>query len=288
MEAGPKILFIGAALLLLVHFWRGWRSGVMRQLFSLIALALAFLAAMFGRELLVPFLRPLGLPDRQLSIIGAVLAALVIYILVSVLSAVLFKNTSDQKLIVVRFGYGLFGGLIGLVKGLFVVWLLFVGIRLVGTIAEVRLALHATPSSPEAETQVVDLRGAPGPIVKSLAAMKEALEQGPIGAVMDRLDPVPTKFSRTLPKLVRVLSDRDAVARLQHAPGVEKLIEHPSFVALTNDPEIARAAQGHDYRALMQNPRLLEVINDEGLRAAFESIELEKALDFALASEPQQ
>lgn len=288
METGPKILFIGAALILLLHFWRGWRSGVMRQLFSLVAIALAFLAGMVGREMLVPLLRPLGLPDRQLSLVGAVLAALVIYILVSLFSALLFKNTSEQKVSVVRFGYGLFGGLIGLVKGLVIVWLLFVGLRLVGTIAEVRIALNQKPASPNAETQVVDLRGAPGPLVQSLAQIKEALETGPVGAVMDRLDPVPTTFARTLPKLVRVLGNPDAVARLQHAPGMEKLIEQPSFIALTTDPEIAAASESRDYRALMQNPRLREAINDENLRAAFESMELEKALDFALTEPPAQ
>ena len=61
---GSRILFVVAALVVLIHAWRGWRAGVVRQVVSLVALVVAGAAAFFGRELLVPVLRPLGLPEH--------------------------------------------------------------------------------------------------------------------------------------------------------------------------------------------------------------------------------
>src|SRR6185369_11487488 len=91
-----RILFGAAAVIILLHAYRGWRSGAVRQIVSIVALVLAYAAAIFGRDMIVPLLRPIGLPDRYLSFIGGVLLATVIYGTVMVLSAIIFKKTAQQ------------------------------------------------------------------------------------------------------------------------------------------------------------------------------------------------
>ena len=86
-----RILFGAAAVIILVQAYRGWRSGAVRQIVSIVALVLAYAAAFFGRDLVVPLLRPMGLPDRQLSFIGGVLLATAVYGLIMILSAIVFK-----------------------------------------------------------------------------------------------------------------------------------------------------------------------------------------------------
>src|SRR5262249_2235816 len=106
------ILFVGAALFVLIQAVRGWRAGVMRRIVSILALVFAFLAATIERDRMVPLLRPWGLPDRYLSFIGGILLGTAIYAVVMVIAAIIFKKTSQQDVGLVRVSYGFLGALI--------------------------------------------------------------------------------------------------------------------------------------------------------------------------------
>lgn len=281
--SASKLLFIGVGFLLLLHFWHGWRAGFLRQIGGILAIALAVVAALFGRGMLVPFLRPFGLPDRHLSFIAGAVLFLGVYILTGILTGLFFKNTAGHESGIARLGHGFLGGLIGLAKGLFVVWVLFVGLRVVGTFAELNISLHSTPPPDDDGTRAVRTSEAPGPLLYSLAEIKTALDSGPVGAVMNVLDPVPDAFSKTMPKLVRVLGDEDARARFVQAPGMQKIVRHPAFDAVLRDPAIAKAAATKDFKAIMQSRALQTALEDEDLRAAFKEANIGEALDFALA-----
>ena len=274
-ELGPKILFAGAALVVLIHAWRGWRAGVVRQVVSLVAFGVAGAAAYFGNGLLVPVLRPLGLPERQLSFVAAAVLALVIYGGILMFSAIIFKKTSQQDVGLVRLGYGFFGALIGALRGLVIVWLIFVVLRLAGVIAEARVEMARHP------------RGAhrpPGAAVNALAGVKSALDAGALGTVLDRLDPFPSALHRVVPKLIRVFSDEETAQRLRDYPGMHALLKHPKLAELGRDPEIERAVAEQNYLALLRNERVQEALSDPAFTAVLRKFELEKALDYALSS----
>jgi hypothetical protein len=282
----PSILFGAAALIVLVQAWRGWRAGAVRQLVSLAALALAYAAAIFGRDLVVPMLRPLGLPDRQLSFIGGMLLATVIYGGIMIVAAIVFKKTSQQDVGLVRVSYGFFGALIGAAKGLVIVWLIFVVLRLLGLVAEMRVEMAKHPLPARVRDRVardaeVDV---PGAGVHALAEMKSALDESAVGGLLDRLDPFPNSLHRILPKIVRVLSDERAARRFQEYPGMNALVKQPKIAELQRDPEISKAIAEQKYLTLFRNERVQEALTDPGFTATLRKFEFEKALDYALAT----
>src|SRR5436190_21525797 len=73
-----------ATCLILLEIIRGWRLGVMRQAMRALAMALAYAAAYFGADLLVPSLRSfLKMPDLIVSAVGGALLAVAVYGVVS-------------------------------------------------------------------------------------------------------------------------------------------------------------------------------------------------------------
>src|SRR5690242_18984341 len=111
MDDGEMSFFIGATVLVLLMAFRGWKLGIVRQTVSIFSLALAYVAAWFGGGYLVPFLRPLGFPDRILSYIGSALLGMFVYGFIALISGLIFKKTAHQKFGPVRFGFGAAGAI---------------------------------------------------------------------------------------------------------------------------------------------------------------------------------
>ena len=270
--------FFAAALLILWKAWRGWRLGVVRQVTGLVALIVAWLCGIFGGKLLAPFLHALWPgPDRLLSIAGGVLLATAVFLVITIVSAILFKKTEHQKVGVVRFGYGFAGAIVGAGFGVVLVWIGLLVVRLLGTIAETQLAAEKNP-----RLLGKPAPSAPGPFIGGLAQLKRGLDHGAAGTVIEKVDPVPDNVYSTLGKLGRVVSDPASIERFTKYPGVKPLLDHPRMNALFADPQIQRAARERDYMALFSNPRLVTAANDPDLAAAIGRLDLEKALEFAL------
>ncbi len=273
-ETGQLLFFAAAALIVAWHAWRGWRKGVVRQIIGVVAIILAWLAGYFGGPFTVLFLRPLGLPDQLLVVLGGVLLGAVVYVTISVLAAVVFKNTAQQGVGVIRWGYGGLGALVGAAAGLFQVWLLLLVLRLFGTVAQTGLdaAKHApTRRQPPAN-----------PLVRGVAGIKASMDRGLTGAVTDHLDPVPDQLYRTLNKLGRTVASDRSISRFFSYPGVKPLAQHPKMLALKKDPSISRAALERNYLALLRNEHVVAAANDPEMARLVRSLDFEKALDFAL------
>ncbi|HEY5991456.1 MAG TPA: CvpA family protein, partial [Candidatus Udaeobacter sp.] len=124
-------------VLILFEVVRGWRLGLLRQLMRLAALVAAYAAAFFGGRLLVPMARlVLKMPDLILSALGSAMLAFVAYAVVSSMGAILFKRTGEQDSRSFQLIYGFAGAIVGLFFGLFAIWLVVVGVRAVGAVAD--------------------------------------------------------------------------------------------------------------------------------------------------------
>jgi hypothetical protein len=271
------LFFAVAAVVILLHTWRGWKSGPVRQVVTILALGCAYAAAFFGGPLLVPFLKPLGMPDLVLRVIGGALIGIVIFSLVTGVSALVFKKTSQQSIGVVRFGYGAMGAVLGAVFGVINVWVFFVLIRLFGTIAEhkqpaVAAAMHRRP--PQAEEPQW---------VRGIVALKTAFEQGQSGAIAERVDPIPEKFYATMGKAMQMISNEQAASRFLAYPGIKPLTQNARIAALQNDPAILRDLLNRDFLALLRNEQLVKVANDPEVMALIGKFDVEKALDYAIS-----
>ncbi len=138
----PWIL-VGAAVLLLWQFVRGWQLGVVRQVANIIGLAAAGVAGYFGGPLAAPLLAPMPLSDQAAPLVAGAVIGLVLFACIAGLGAIVFRSTSQQPIRLVRWIYGLSGAVIGVAFGLALVWAGVVVFRtdseLAGLLREFRL-----------------------------------------------------------------------------------------------------------------------------------------------------
>lgn len=257
---------LAAGLYLLFEIWRGWRRGVVRHGVSVFALVAAggvgwLFAWMTGpiSDRIMPFPVPVG------RVMFGCAAGLAFYVAAVVLSSLLFKKTSQQSAGIVRLIYGIGGGLFGLVFGLLILWGGISLVRMMGAVEEGR------------ET---------GAGSAQMASMKETLEKGRAGQMVDKIDPVPANVYSLITKFIRVTQSPEATARLFADPGVQRLLAQPKLDSLFADPGIASAASRGNHFALLTSPKLFEAASDPEVQKSFAEFDFEKALDYALQSPP--
>jgi len=279
-----------AVVLILFEMIRGWRLGIMRQLMRVAAVAAAYAAAYFGGDLLVPLLRSsLKMPDIVISALAGAILAVTVYGIIATLGTILFKRTAQQSSGMLRLVYGSGGALIGICFGAFFIWLVLVGIRLAGSIADAQvqaqaksgnLSASAAQSRPAHDVSVKPNFDSDS-LMRLLARLKNSVELGTVGNVVKRTDAMPSGGLQTLGEMGTVLANPETARKLLDSPGARELSEHPKIVALRNDPEITEMiAQGRLFE-LLRDPRILDAMNDPTLVAQVKRFDLKKALDHA-------
>ena len=277
-----SLLFLGGSgLLMLVQSVRGWRLGVVRQLANLMALMLAYGAAIVSGRVAGPFLHPLGYPDLLASVIAGSIFGAVVYQALTMAGAVLFRRTSEQSLGLARLGHRAGGSALGLVGALATVWLSVLAIRCLGTVAQAEVNMAKTPEARRAGMTA-------SPMAVELAQFKRSLDSGPAGALLNGTDPVPQRFYLILEKMTRVISNADSMRRFVMYPGTRVLSQNPRIVALQKDPDIARQVVHRNFMGLLGNPKIVAAVNDPEVEELVKSFELEKALDYALGGEREK
>lgn len=281
-----------AAVLMLFQIARGWRLGLPRQLVRMAALVGAYSAAFFGGSMLLPFLRPLiKVPDFVISAFGGAILAMIIYSVVNSIGTILFKRTAQQSSSVVRLVYGISGAALGLFFGLFFIWLMVVGIRSLGAIAEAQVNARAperVPAFNERQTRARSgTRRTPtnvpdeNSLIFSLARLKKSIELGSVGEVVNRSDVLPSGVYETLGKFGQVFSKPERASRFVSYPGVAELMDSPKILALRADPQIQRMLEQGQLWDLLQDDRMIEAVNDPELAAQLKKFDLNAALDYA-------
>lgn len=278
-----QIVFLSfACVLVLFEIVRGWRLGVMRQVFRAIAIIAAYLSAIFGGRILLPLLRPVAqVPDIVISVITGAVLAFVVYFAISTIGAVLFKRTGQQAG-GVRLIYGVVGAFAGMFFGLFSVWLIVIAIRSLGAIADAQVKTQAAREKESGvQSRATSAARNEPPLTDSLAKLKNSIELGPLGEIVKSADVVPTSTYDTLGKVGEVVSSPQNAERFLSYPGAKELTENPKIIALRDDPEVMRLIQEGRILDLLQHPRLLEAMNDPDLVNGLKAFELQRALDYA-------
>jgi hypothetical protein len=282
-----------AVVVVLFEIARGWRLGLPRQLVRVAAVVAAYSTALFGGRFLLPLLRPLlKIPDFVISTIGGALLALIVYSVISALGRILFKRTGQQASGIVRWIYGAAGAFIGFFFGAFLLWLLVVGIRSLGAIAEAQVNSGAPANLPRFAERA-GRAGSPvrhtatavpdeNSLVMSLARLKKSIELGSVGDLVKQTDILPTGIYDTLGKTGEVFSKPQSAERFLSYPGVRELADQPKILALRADPEIMRMISEGRLLELLQDDRLIEAANDPALAAQLKRFDFKGALDHAL------
>jgi hypothetical protein len=281
MDRFQLLFFGGSGLLMLVQSIRGWRLGVVRQLVNLAALLLAYGAAILSGRMVTPLLHSAGYPDLLVSVVVGSIVGIVVYVAFATMGATVFHKTSEQRLHLLRLGYGAGGSALGLVGAIVTVWLSVMGIRCLGTVAQAEVNLAATPEARRAGVTA-------SPMAVNLAQFKRSLDSSPAAAIMNGADPLPGHVYLILQKIGLVISSVDSMQRFVTFPGTKVLSQNPRIVALQKDPQITREVAHHDFVGLLVNPKIVAAVNDPRLADLVKQFELEKALDYALASSGNQ
>ena len=279
------IFWIGCAIFVVLRVLRGWQEGLPRQIFSVVALVAGFLAGWLFAPGAVPWLRGTwNFPDPVLRVLGGLGIGILVWLVINVLSRLLFRTTAQQTFAPTRLIYGVGGAIVGLVLAAVYVVVLASGARLLGTVAEA-----GAPRTAEQPGSGGEPRGA-GPegsrAAGGLPGLKRSLEAGPAGGFLEMLDPVPAATYRQLKDITRVAADPRAQERLLDEPRIRRLAEHPKITALRDDPEIVRALEQQDYLRLVRDPRFISIVNDPQLQAAIRDIDWPGALSRALRGSP--
>jgi hypothetical protein len=278
------IFVVFAAILLLLEIVRGWRLGLPRQLMRGAAAIAGYAAAYFGGGLLLPLLRPiLKWPDFIVSMIGGALLALIVYGVIASLGSILFKRTAQHPSGTIRLVNGFTGAMTGIVFGLFFIWLLLVGIRSVGSVADAQVQARPRTQVPARQDErPVSLENFDSDTVTSfLARLKNSVEMGTLGDLFKKTDVTSPGIYQTLKDAGTVSANPESARRFLSFPGAVELSEHPKIVALRNDPEIADLIRHGRFLELMQHPRVLEAANDPTLVEKVKQFDIRKALEFA-------
>jgi uncharacterized membrane protein required for colicin V production len=282
-----------AVVLILLEVIRGWRLGILRQLVRVAAIVAAYATAFFLGDYMVPLLRPMvSVPDIVLSALAGAVLALLVYATIAGLGSVLFKRTAQQSSGAVRLVYGLSGAFVGLLFGAFFIWLLLIGIRSVGSIAEAQVQAKPARDNIEAATDSTrpysaDDRAPSVPVFDAdsvtllLARLKNSVELGTAGGLIKKVDPMPAGVYQTLTDVGVALANPETAQRFLSYPGAAELSEHPKLVALRNDPEVTTIIREGRLFELLSHPRVLEAANDPDLAERVKRFDLKKALEFA-------
>jgi hypothetical protein len=285
------IFIVFAAVLLLFEVVRGYRMGLPRQLMRGAAVIAAYAAAYFGGNLMLPLLRPvLKWPDFILSMIGGAVLALVVYGVIASLGSLLFKRTAQHPPGAVKLVYGLSGALTGIVFGLFFIWLILVGIRSVGSVADAqvqapRRAENRTVAAPRRDQQLSLENINANSLVTFVARLKNSVELGKLGDVVKTTDVMPPSVYQALEDAGTVCANPEKARKFLSFPGAVELSEDPKIVALRNDPEIADLIRQGRILDLLQNRRVLEAANDPTLVEKVKRFDITKALEYAAKNE---
>jgi hypothetical protein len=280
-----------AIVLLLFEVIRGWRLGILRQLMRGAAVIAAYAAAYFGGPLLLSLLRPiLSWPDFVTSMIGGVLLAVAVYGIIAGLGSILFKRTAQQSSGAVRFVYGLSGALAGFCFGAFFIWLILVGIRSMGSIADAQVQAHRRPENTvdSAPRSASSRKKSPAlqdfdadSVTAFIARLKNSVELGAVGDVIKKADLTPVSVYQTLNDAGTVCANPESAQRFLSFPGAAELSQHPKIIALRNDPEIAELIAQGRLLELLHHPRVVEAANDPTLVERVKQFDLKKALQYA-------
>ncbi len=273
------VLFFLALLFLAWETWRGWRRGVIRSGINLAAFVVSSFVGTIAAQWVA---KPLGGMGELSGLIPGVLVGLVLgfatMVAIWLFGAIAFKRTEHQGSGMIKVLWGGGGAFFGFAQGVILLLGAVIIVRMLGALGESRVASAQAvravdPNSPRAHSPAV---------ANQLATLKQSLEMGPAGKVVESVDIIPTDAYELFGGVNRVINDPATMARFIEYPGIQELMKSPKLSALLNDPSVMKAAQERDFLSMMNSKALRAAVDDPDLGTQLRKIDLKAALKFAL------
>ena len=264
-----NVLLYGAAVFMLWEIYAGWRRGLIRSGLHFGAFVASGLIGMLVGQT-VGAVIGVVLPGVAFlaALFSGAAAALLVLAVCLFLGAVLFKRTSQQPPGLVRWTFGAGGAVFGLLTGLFILWGTVSIIRTCGALAKSSMAGQKSQDTSTAN--------------RTFATLKDSLEMGPVGDIVEFIDILPSETYDHLTRLGQLSKNQDAMMRFLDYPEMQEIISHPRMQALLQDPVVVQAAENKNFLVLVQSRTVLNAATDPSLQKLVMSLDLEKALDYAM------
>ena len=267
-EYWRNVFFALAGGWVLLSFLRGWTQGILRQLLVPLAVFGALVAVILVTPTASGYLyQNTRLPASALLLGFAIW--LFAYNLLVFVGGIIFKRTREQDFAIVRLVFGVGGAIIAVVYAFLQIWVMVVGIRILGRVAEDQIAVQSSRNA------------ASSGLVVGLARLKNSLELGSGKVVLDQLDPVPLEAYRRLDQCTQLLANPRAIGRLLESPALRGIWENPRIRALQADPEILEAIRRGDFLSILSNPKVFALWTDPSIRALLSGDQIQAACDYA-------
>ena len=267
-EYWRNVFFALAGGWVLLSFLRGWTQGILRQLLVPLAVFGALVAVILVTPTASGYLyQNTRLPASALLLGFAIW--LFAYNLLVFVGGIIFKRTREQDFAIVRLVFGVGGAIIAVVYAFLQIWVIVVGIRILGHVAEDQIAVQSSRNA------------ASSGLVVGLARLKNSLELGSGKVVLDQLDPVPLEAYRRLDQCTQLLANPRAIGRLLESPALRGIWENPRIRTLQADPEILEAIRRGDFLSILSNPKVFALWTDPSIRALLSGDQLQAACDYA-------
>jgi len=270
------ILFFVAVVIIVWQAARGWRIGTIRSGVNVAAIVLSTLAGLLAAQLAAASQGGFGDISGLLAglCVGLGVGFAVLFA-IWIAGLIVFRRQAAGGSAALSWLSRLGGAWLGALLGILIVWGGISVIRAMGALAEAKVAnaRAAAAISPSIR---------PPAIANGIATLKQSLEMGPAGQIVERVDVLPPDFYQLVQDLGRITSDPNAMLRFLQFPGVQEVIKSPRIASLLNDPQVLKAAESRDFLGLMQNKNLLEALDDPTLSDQIKKIDLLAAIKFAL------
>jgi len=267
-EYWRNVFFALAGGWVLLSFLRGWTQGILRQLLVPLAVFGALVAVILVTPTASGYLyQNTRLPASALLLGFAIW--LFAYNLLVFVGGIIFKRTREQDFAIVRLVFGVGGAIIAVVYAFLQIWVIVVGIRILGRFAEDQVAVQSSRNAVSSG------------LVVGLARLKNSLELGSGKVVLDQLDPVPPEAYRRLDQCTQLLANPRAIGRLLESPALRGIWENPRIQALQADPEISQAIRRGDFLSILSNSKVFALWTDPSIRALLSGDQIQAACDYA-------
>ncbi len=115
---------------------------------------------------------------------------------------------------------------------------------------------------------------ASGPI----ATLGREVSSSVFGPLVEKASPLGKNQGETIRNFVSLLDDPAALERLRRQPEIQNLLQNPSILEATENPEIASAIRSRDLLSLLNHPTIAKLASDPELRQEILSLDLDGLL----------
>lgn len=303
----PNWSLILATCWMLACVISGWSKGLIRQLLSVISLVGGGYA---GYQLALPasqWLPESLLPGILRIPVAALIGALACWVVCTMLSALLIKETENQKLGIIRLLWGFGGAALGVAYGLMTLMVAYeihrTGQSLAYGYARGRITARSlAESQPQkagdpSNTDDSPLKASPsGPagkpaastpiVVPDLQPKNTESLQGQFSLIAAAWDPIPQRYYILASRFAEVFSNPLATTRLFAAPALQaigqNLPQNFGFNVLVKDEPLRRSLRQADLWGVLTNANLAATLKSQTVRDNLSKINPNELIDFAL------